>query len=196
MGKLISGGKVMPGGVPIRSQYAGSPALGTTTAVHAALAVLSAGGPQVVSTGITSPDVPRNVTATTTGTNTDVKAVSVTVTGTDFDGHVITETLPAFTVDTNGSVTGVKAFKTVTSYSVPAMDGTGANVSIGLGAKLGLQQRLKRDTIVNAYLGGAREGTRPTVGFSATALEANIVTLNSALNGTAVIIDYYSADLP
>jgi len=33
-------------------------------------------------------------------------------------GEAITETLPAFTVDTAGTVTGSKAFKTITSITI------------------------------------------------------------------------------
>lgn len=189
---VISGGTIMPGSRSgVSSKLLGSPAVGATTAVHAALAVLGSGGPQVVTTGITNPDVPRNITATTAGTNTDVKAVAVTVTGTDINGNAISEALPAFTVDTNGTVTGSKAFATVTSYSVPAMDGTGATVSIGTGAKLGLPEPLSRDTVEAAYLNGVRESTRPTVAFSSSAVESNTATLNSTLNGNPVIVDYY-----
>lgn len=175
----------------IASKSLGSPALGTTTAVHAALAVLGSAGPQVVSTGITSPPTPRNVTATTAGTAGDIKAVQVTVTGTNAEGVVITETLPVFTVDTETTVVGSKAFATVTSYSVPAMDGTGATVAIGLGAKLGLGERLPRNTVIAAHLADVREATAPTVVASASALESNTVTLSSALAGTAVVVDYF-----
>ncbi len=191
---IISGGVVIEGaGNRILSAALGSPALGATNAVHAALAVLGTGGPQVVTTGITNPDVARNVTATTAGTNTDVKAVSVTVTGTDINGNAISEVLPAFTVDTNGTVTGSKAFKTITSYSIPAMDGTGATVAIGTGSKLGLPQTLSRDSIDHVYFNGVRETTRPTVAFSSTAVESNTATLNSALNGSAVVVDYHAS---
>lgn len=191
---VISGGTIIDGaGRRIQSFAAGSPALGSTTAVHAALAVLGSGGPQVVSTGITNPAVCRNVTATAGGTATDIKAVQVTVTGTDINGNVISETLPVFTVDTAGTVTGSKAFATVTSYSVPAMDGTGATVAIGTGAKLGLPQCLSRDSVEQVYLNGVRESTRPTVAFSSTAVESNTITLSSALAGTPVIVDYYAS---
>lgn len=169
----------------------GSPALGTTNAVHAAAAVLASGGPQVISTAITNPVIPRNVTATAGGTAGDIKAVQVTVTGTNMRDEVITETLPVFTVDTAGTVVGSKAFKTVTSYSVPAMDGTGATVAIGVGAELGLPNTLSRNTVIDAYLGGTKEGVAPTVTVSSTAVESNTVALNSALNASAVAIDYY-----
>ena len=77
-------------GGAVISHAVGSPALGATTAVHAATAVLASGGPQVITTGITSPAVPRNVTATAGGTAGDIKAVQVTVTGTNMAGAVIT----------------------------------------------------------------------------------------------------------
>lgn len=175
----------------VSSYTPGSPAAASATALHAALAVLGSGGPQVVTTSITNPDVPRNVTATAGGTAGDIKAVQVTVTGTNIVGDTITETLPVFTVDTAGTVTGSKAFATVTSYSVPAMDGTGATVSIGTGSKIGLPAKLSRNSVIAAFLGGTKEGTAPTVTVSSTLYSSNTVTLNSSLNGTAVVIDYY-----
>lgn len=188
---VIRGGQVMPGSeLDIYSDSLGSPVLGTTTAVHAA--VTDNGTQQVVTTAITNPDVPRNVTATAGGTNTDIKAIQVIVAGTDIDGNAITETLPAFTVDTAGTVTGSKAFKTVTSITIPAHDGTGATTAIGRGAKLGLPNRLPgRNTVLAAYLAGVREATAPTVAADATNISGNTVQLSSALNGGAVVVDYW-----
>lgn len=180
-------------GVRIQSFSLGSPAVASTTAVHAALAVLASGGPQVVTTGITNPDAPRALTATTGGTAADVAAVQVTVTGTDITGATITETLPIFTLNTATTVTGSKAFKTVTSYSVPAMDGTGATVAIGTAEKLGLPVCLARNTVIAAYLAGTKEGTAPTVAVSSTELASNTADLNSTLNGGAVIVDLYQS---
>lgn len=180
----------------VMSEILGSPALGTATAVRAA--VTDNGSQQVITTGITNPDVPRNVTATAGGTAVDIAAIQVIVAGTNVYDEAITETLPAFTVDTAGSVTGSKAFKTVTSITIPAHSATGATTSVGLAghgatvARLGLPVKLDRDTIVNAYLNGVREGTRPTVAFSSSAVESNTVQLSSALNGTVVICDYYT----
>jgi hypothetical protein len=189
---IIQGGNVQAGSAGnLYSRLLGSPALGATTAVHAA--VTDTGSPQTVTTAITSPDVPRNVTATAGGTNTDIKAIQVVVAGTDIAGNAISETLPAFTVDTAGTVTGSKAFATVTSITLPAHDGTGATTAVGLGAKLGLPARLSRDTVLNAFLNNVREATRPTVAFDATNLYGNTVTLNSALNGTSVRADFYES---
>lgn len=188
---IIQGGRIIEGAVQ-RSRGGislGSPALGATTAVHAA--VTDTGVDQVITTGITNPDVPRNITATAGGTAADVKAVQVIIAGTNAEGVAITETLPAFTVNTTGTVTGSKAFKTVTSITIPAHDGTGATTAIGTGAKLGLSERLSRNSVTAAYLNNVKEGTAPTVATSSTAVESNTVSLNSALDGTAVRVDYY-----
>lgn len=165
-----------------------APALGTATAVHAAFA---AAAPQVITTGITNPGVARNVTATPGGTTGNVLAVAVTVVGTNVYGEPLTEVLPAFTAGQATAVTGSKAFATVTSISVPAA-GTAVTVSVGTGAKLGLPVKLSRNTVVAAYLANVKETTAPTVAFNATSHASNTVTLNSALNGSDVIVDYYA----
>lgn len=175
-------------GLTTLSYAPGSPALGATTAVHAA--VTDTGAPVTVTTAITNPDVPRNITATAGGTNTDIKAIQVVVTGTDINDAVLTETLPVFTVDTAGTVVGNKAFKTVTSVAIPAHDGTGATTAIGTGAKLGLPSKLSVNTVDAAYLATVKEGTAPTVAVSSTVFASNTVTLNSALNAGAVVIIY------
>lgn len=175
----------------IRSISLGSPALGAIAAVRAA--VTDNGATQVITSSITNPAVPRNVTATSGGTAADIKAIQVTVTGTNADGAVISEDLPVFTVDTATTVVGSKAFATVTSISIPAHDGTGATTSVGTGAKLGLGSCLSRNTVLAAYLNGAKEGTAPTVAVSSSAVESNTVQLNSALDGNAVIVDFYDS---
>lgn len=144
-----------------------------------------------VDADLTDPDVPRNITATAGGTAGDIKAIQVVITGVNVWGQAITETLPAFTVNTAGTVVGSKAFYRVTGATIPAHDGTGATTSIGTGAKLGLPTTLSRNTVVAAYLNGVKEGTPPTVAFDSDEVEKNTVTLNSALNGTNVIVDYY-----
>jgi hypothetical protein len=158
----------------------------SNTGVHAAIACSLA--VTTVTTAITNPTVPKNITATAGGTATDIKAVQVTITGTNFRDEVITEVLPVFTVDTAGTVIGSKAFKTVTSISIPAMDGAGATVAIGFGEKLGLPYLLAQNTVLNAYLNNVKEVTAPTVTVSTTSIDGNTVDLNSALSGTVVDI--------
>ena len=140
----------------------------------------------VIITGITNPSVPRSITATAGGTSGDIKAVAVIIAGTNFEDVAITETLPVFTLDTPGTVEGLKAFKTVTSITVPAADGLGATVSIGFGEKLGLPSRLAHNTVTRTFLNNTKEGTDPTVTVDAVNLSGNTIKLNSTLNGTVV----------
>ena len=140
---------------------------------------------------MTNPDVPRNITATAGGTAGDIKAVQPIVRGTNINNKVIDETLPAFTVNTAGIVVGAKAFKTVTAVEIPPHDGTGATTSFGTGAKLGLGSKLTRNTVLNAFLGGVKEATAPTVVTDDNEVEKNTVELNSALDGGDVVIDYF-----
>lgn len=141
---------------------------------------------------ITNPAICRNITATAGGTAGDIKAIQPIIYGTNKAGAAISETLTAFTVDTAGTVTGNKAFNTITYIDLPAHDGTGATTAFGTGAKLGLPQKFSRNQVIAAFLANVKESTAPTVAVSATALESNTITLNSALNGTAVIVDYYA----
>jgi hypothetical protein len=152
-------------------------------------AVVDNGAQQVITEGITQPSVPRNITATTDGTATDIKAVQVIIEGTNYADEVITETLPVFTENTKTTVVGSKAFKTVTKITIPAHDGLLATTSIGFGEKLGLPYKLAHNTVLSAYLDNTKEGTAPTVAVSSTAVESNTVDLNSALNGK--VVDVY-----
>ena len=170
---------------PAHFQVAAADAIAaSTTGIHAAIA--DTGVQQVITTGITNPSVPRNITATAGGTALDIGAIQVTVTGTNYADEVITEILPAFTVDTAGTVTGSKAFKTVTSITVPAHDGLGATTAIGFGEKLGLPYLLAHNTVLATYLDNVKEATAPTVTVDAAAIEGNTMDLNSALAGTVV----------
>lgn len=154
-------------------------------------AVNDTGVEQVITTGITQPGIPRNITATVSGTATDIKAIQVVITGTNYDAEVITETLPAFTENTAGTVEGNKAFKTVTKITIPAHDGTGATTAIGFGEKLGLPFKLERNSLLykHTYLDNIVESTEPAVTVSTAAVESNIIKLNSTLNGKQVDAD-------
>lgn len=166
----------------------GSPAVASTTGVHAA--VTDTGSESVVTTGITNPAVPRNITVTAGGESGDVKAIKVTVEGTNAYDEAISEEIGPFTVNTTGTKEGSKAFKTVTKIKIPAHDGTGATTAVGFGEKLGLGVKLGLNTVLHAHLGTTRESTAPTVAVSSSAVESNTVDLNSSCNGTAVTIFY------
>lgn len=131
------------------------------------------------------PDVARNVTVK--GNDGNVTG-DVVVVGTRA-GAEITETIAL-----NGStlVAGNKAFDTITEITLPPYDTADTErVRVGLGAKIGLPVKLSRNTVLAAFLDGAREGTAPTIAFSGSALESNTATLNSALDGSDVIVDLY-----
>ena len=165
----------------------GSPKVATTNGILAA--VTDTGVQQVITTGIIQPDVPRGIGATAGGTAGDIKAIQVIVAGTDAEDVAITETLPAFTVDTAGSVVGTKAFKTVTSITIPAHDGNGATTAIGFTDVVGIGLRLARNSVKSAYLAEVLEGTAPTVVVDAATLSENTFDLNSALNSTQVKLE-------
>lgn len=143
----------------------------------------------VITTGITQPSVPRNITATAGGTAGDIAAIQVVIEGTNYADEPITETLDAFTANTAGTVTGDLAFKTVTKITIPAHDGTGATTAIGFGEKLGLPYKLAQNTVLAAYLDNVLESTAPTVTTSAIALESNTVDLSSNLKSK--VVDLY-----
>lgn len=171
----------------------GAPALGTNTAVHAA--VTDTGVQQVVTTAITNPDVPRNVTATAGGTAADIKAISVVVAGTNIWGQAITETLPVFTVNTTGTVVGLKTFATVTSITIPAHDGLGATTAVGTAVtadlRLGLPATLSRKTFVNLFVDDVVD-TIAASEVDSDEVEKNWVEPTTAANGTKVFtLDYY-----
>lgn len=171
-------------------EQAGAPDAGTTETIMSALT--DTGSDQTVTTGtsINHLDVPRNMTASANGTNTDIKAIQVTITGKNVEGVEISETLPIFTVNVIGTVTGSKVFKEVTKIEIPAHDGTGANTSIGTGDVLGIGYRLKRNTSRNTYLGETIEGTAATDTIDADDIESNGIDLNSTLNSTQVIHEF------
>ena len=174
----------------IETYQPGNVALGTATAVHAA--VSDTGSQQIIANAITNPDVPRCIVATPGGTTANVTAVSCIIAGTDISGAALTETLPAFTAGAATAVTSVNAFATVTSITQPAI-GTSVTVSYGTSPKLGLPHHLTRNTVIAAYLNGVKEATAPTVTTHATDRSKTLVQLNSALNGTAVVVDYYES---
>lgn len=129
------------------------------------------------------PDVPRVIVLRTGGTAADIKPVQAVVNGTNMADEVISETMPVFTENTATTVTGVKAFKTVTNVVVPAQDGAAAEVSIGYGAALGIPYKLSNALqIRQAIFAGASE-TLAASTVSATVLESNTVTTTTALDG-------------
>jgi hypothetical protein len=161
------------------AHYVASPAAAAVDSVLAATA-LADGAATTVATGITAPDVPRalQIKGNAAGITGDV-----VITGTNFAGETISETIA---LNGANAVLGSKAFKTVTQIVLPARNAAGDTVSVGCNDKLGIPYKLALNTVLAAYLDGAKEGTAPTVAVSATALESNTIDLNSALAGKQV----------
>ncbi len=169
----------------IYSVALGAVALGVNNAILTDTAMAS-GATTDVTVFAGQPDVARCLTVK--GNDANVTG-DVVITGTNIGGETISETIALSGAST---VSGSKAFRTVTSITLPAYAFANTErVRVGAGAKLGLPYRLSRNSVIAAFLANAREATAPTVAVSASALESNTATLNSALNGSAVIVDLY-----
>lgn len=153
------------------------------------VACVGGGGQTILAADLTAqPSCPRNITATAGGTQNDVGAVSVIVYGTNIDDQPISEKLTTFTVNTTGTKTGTKAFKTVTSVFLPSHDGTGATVAIGTGEVLGLPYKFTKRPLVWATLNGVIETTVPVMVADSDEIEKNTIDLHSNLNSTEVCV--------
>lgn len=159
--------------------------LGATNTVLADTAMAN-GTETEIESFAAQPDFPRNLTVT--GNDANVSG-NVIIEGTNGVGAPITETIA---LNGTATVVGNKAFATVALITLPAYDTASTErVRVGVGSKLGLPVALNRNSVIAAFRNGVRETTAPTVAVSASAVEDNTVTLNSALNGTDVIVDFY-----
>ena len=181
---ILKGSEIEGSAKRIFSKSLGSPDALSADGCHAALSL--SGSAQTITTGIANPDVPRNVTLVSSGTQAD----DVVITGTDENGVAVTDTL---TINNTATIQGVKAFSTITQIVYPIDDGSSVNITVGYGDVLGLGLLLSRDSVVAAYLNGVKEGTAPAVTFSSSVVASNTVDLDSATDGNAVIVDYYES---
>lgn len=154
----------------------------SATGIHAAITLTDV--TQAVTTSITQPSTPRNLSVT--GNASGITG-NVVIKGTNYNGDEITETIA---LNGTSTVEGTKAFATVTEVNLPVETHAGTDtVSIGFGEVLGLPYRLSHNTVLATYLDNSKESTEPAVSVSSTALESNTINLNSALSGK--IIDAY-----
>jgi hypothetical protein len=132
--------------------------------------------------GFTQPDFPRVLSITGTGSSHNAAGV-VTITGTDIRGNAISD---AITLNSNTTVNGVKAFKTVTTIDTSAATGVGTNagIEVGTSSLLGLDRMMEADEYINGSVDGTYEATRATISYSATVLSQNTVSFNTALGNT------------
>jgi hypothetical protein len=146
-------------------------------------------GTTEVTENITDPDFPRVLSITG---NAEGITGNVAIEGTNIDGGAITDTIA---LSGTSTVDGVKAFKTVTSITVPAKtNDSGDTVTVGTTVKLGLDKLLPNfsggaiDSVLMAACDGTYETTRPTVAADADEIEKNFITFNTAPNGTRDLV--------
>lgn len=154
-----------------------APLAATTASVLAATTLTAE--VQSITEGITQPDMPRALVLTPTMAG-ETLAGDVVVHGTDIEDNVISET---FALANGASVTGAKAFKTITSIDLPVLTTEADAVAFGLTAKLGFPALLTEDTIYISLVDGVQE-THPTVVVHATDIAQVLCTPNTAPNGS------------
>lgn len=169
----------------------------TTTAVLAA----TAGATTIVTvtSGLTDPDVPRNLVVTPGGTTAQILDSVVTVNGTNIEGKPISEAF-RFAAATSSATTGAKAFRTVTSVVIGQQGGAAATFAVGTGNKLGVNHRLfNQNTTVKVYTASAAYGALtlqnvPTVVSNEGNLENNTVQPATVPNGSLIFNIFYYYD--
>lgn len=134
---------------------------------------------------VAQPPCARNLTVTVAATTAGhVKAAAIVVTGTNLADEVITESFTP-TVDTPATLVGAKAFKTVTSVTVPAQDGDSVTVDVGFGQLIGLPYKLAKKRVLVTLNDGVVD-TAPALTISTSALESNTVDFNGSLDGSVM----------
>lgn len=178
-GTQVFKGEVQSAGGYIHRQKWTDPIAAAATRILSAESINAAA--HNVTTFAAQPDFPRNLTVVASGAATG----DVVVTGTNIRNETITETLAL-----NGTtpVVGNKAFKTVTTVAVPQVSST--TINLGVGVKLGLDRKLSEAAVIDAFADGVRETTAATVATSASAVESNTVTTNTAPNGSRDFVVY------
>lgn len=148
--------------------YEVTPSTGTTTTIAAAQAVAGAGNltlnGSLVTSGVATLDVPRNVILiSSSGTDSTQTA---TVTGTDAYAVPVVETI---TLTGTTSAQGLKAFLTVSRIAMSAS--TSGNISAGSGDKFGVPYRINKLGSMQAFWDATwNSGSGTTVlGSTATA---------------------------
>ena len=160
-----------------------APAAVGVASVHAAV-TLGDGVPTVVTTAITNPDYPRNVTIKG---NAAGIAGDVVITGTNILDEEITETIA---LNAATEVLGTKAFKTVTQIDLPARTTAGDTVSIGRGKIFGVPHIVDNAglLLVKLFDGSTDSGT---LAVDDDEIEKNVFSLNGTPNGTKGVDLYY-----
>lgn len=140
---------------------------------------------------IEQPDMPRCVQINPNGTVADVAAKSITITGTNILDEPITEDIALAENQAHDTISvGSKAFKTITGISIPTQDGAAATFLFGYSKKIGLPYKRAHYPVIWATAAGTKEATLPTLAASATAIESNTISFNTAPDGSKDFVAY------
>lgn len=138
---------------------------------------------------------PRPISVTTAGTTPADAPATAVVTGKDINGDAMTETLNV--PQTATIATGSKCFASVSSIVEAAGDGTGATMSYGIGAPIGLGKPIKSRAGVASLIKEHAAGAVVTNGVivaAATAAPNGSYAPNSAADGSRDYAVYYEYD--
>jgi hypothetical protein len=177
-------------------EFTDPPAAGVALISAVAQSQVAAGRSAVLLPLAANISPPRNITVSTGagGTPADAPA-TVVVTGKDINGAVQTETLNIS--QTAATVAGVKAFASVTSIVEAAGEGTGAALSYGIGALIGLGKPLKTRAGLVAVIREVAVGavvTNGTFALPAASPPNGTYSPNSAADGSRDYALYYEYD--
>ena len=98
---------------------------------HVHAAITGTGAEQEITTAITNPDVPRNISITNSANSTG----DVEIDGIDAKGNSVSDTI---TIVTGGIAYGVVAFATVSKITIPSTVANPDTITVGISDKLGL----------------------------------------------------------
>jgi hypothetical protein len=155
------------------------PALGVTTAIHAAIVQSTTSG-TTVTTSITNPDFPRVLTIT--GSTAGLLG-NVVIAGTDQQGGAVSDTIA---ITGTSTVVGAKVFTTVTTITAPQSTiSGGTTVAIGTANVIGFPAIVKDVNFVlrQTFAGSTDAGT-----FTASAtLALNKYSPAGTLNASSTL---------
>lgn len=148
--------------------------------VHAAVA--GTGAEQVIAAAITSPDQPRNVTITDTGTGTG----DIVVTGVDAKGNTVSETITIV----GGTAVGNVPFAIVTNFVIPATVLGGDTIAVGIGSKLGTCKPFASASSVYKVIKNATDDVVANWTANATYGTVDVSDVNAIIGGDEFTIMY------
>jgi hypothetical protein len=129
-----------------------------------------------------SPDISRNVTVTHISGDTTDTLGTITVTGTNYgDGLCVEEITPV----ADSTVSGIKAFKTITSvvgadWAIDGAEATNDQIKVGIGNELGLPLALDAESeMVLGILGTTITAHNPTIAVGAATIEETTIDMSA-----------------